>query len=205
MTEVFVCILIGYLIGTLSPSAIIGKIKHINLKKQGTGNLGAMNTMLMVGKRFGALVMFFDILKAFLAVKLAQKLYPAFYLAGIITGASTVVGHVYPFYMHFKGGKGLAAFGGAILALKPGLFLFLLSFGFGLMLIFNYSVALPMSAGILFPIIYGFQTKDLATILIAVFMSALIIVKHASNITKAKEGKDNKVREYLSKNFGKKR
>ena len=71
-----ICILLAYLIGSLSPSALIAKIKHKDLKKEGTGNLGATNTALVFGQAFGLIVMVFDLFKGFLAVKISVWIIP---------------------------------------------------------------------------------------------------------------------------------
>lgn len=120
--ETVISLVIGYLLGTLSPAALFAKLKKVNLRKRGTGNLGATNTTMVLGKQYGALVMILDIGKAFLACKLAELLFPELAVAGLLAGAAAVVGHIYPFYMKFKGGKGLAAFGGMILAYNPWMF-----------------------------------------------------------------------------------
>ena len=65
--DLVLCIVLGYLLGSLNPAALIGKIKHFNLRKHGTGNLGATNVLLNFGKGFAAVVMLFDIFKAFAA------------------------------------------------------------------------------------------------------------------------------------------
>ncbi len=197
------CIIIGYLLGSISPAALIAKLKHQNLREQGTKNLGASNVTLVIGKKQGALVMGFDILKALVSVKLCQRLFPTLALAGLIAGCSAVVGHVFPFYLKFKGGKGLASFGGMILGVDPMLFLILLVVAVACMFIVNYSYAMPMSAGVLFPILYGIKTKDSTATLIAVAVSLLIIVKHWSNIGKARSGEDKKITEYAKKLFSK--
>lgn len=192
-----VCILIGYLLGSLNPAALLSKLKKKNLRKQGTGNLGATNTMLVLGKGYGALVMIFDIAKAFSAVKLVGLLCPNASVVGILTGFAAVIGHIYPFYMKFKGGKGLAAFGGMILALDPLLFLILLLTALALMLIINYSIAMPMSAAVLFPILYGIRSCSVVMGLIAMAISVLIIAKHFSILAKIKRGDEVKVRDYI--------
>ena len=202
--KIIICIVIGYLIGSLNPAALIGKIKNTNLRKQGTGNLGATNVMLLFGKAYGALVMFFDMAKAFLAVKIAQLLSPGFVFAGIAAGSAAVVGHIYPIYMKFKGGKGLAPYAGMVLALDPLLFLFLLAFCVTLMIIANYSVALPWSAGILFPSISIFRTDSLPYVIIAFCISALIMYKHFPNLIKAIHKEDVQVRGYIKKMFQRK-
>jgi len=143
---IILCVIMGYLVGSISPAAWISRMKNKNLKTHGTGNLGATNTMIVFGKIYGIFVMIFDIAKAYVTVKLAQVLLPLVPLAGMIAGSSVVVGHIYPFYLKFKGGKGLAAFGGLILAMDPFVFLCLLLIGIILMLVVNYAVALPLSA-----------------------------------------------------------
>lgn len=105
MMNILICILIGYLLGSINPAALISRMKKTNLRDKGTGNLGATNTMLVLGKKYGAFVMAFDISKAFCAVKAAQMLFPALSISGLISGGAAVAGHVWPFYMKFKGGK----------------------------------------------------------------------------------------------------
>lgn len=193
-------ILAAYLLGSLNPAALIARLKHKNLRKHGTGNLGATNVMLNFGKGFGILVMLFDTAKAALAVSVAQALFPASpELAGLLAGGCTVVGHVFPFYLGFKGGKGLAAFGGLVLAFDPLLFLFLLILGVLLMIAVNYSFVLPFSAALLFPLLTGIRHRSLSLALLAAAIGALILCKHAGNLRKARNGTDVKIRDYLKK------
>lgn len=199
--EIVFSIVIGYLLGSLSPAALFSKLKKKNLRKQGTGNLGATNTMLVLGKRYGALVMLFDIAKAFVSVKLAQILFPYLAVAGVVAGAAAVVGHIFPFYLKFKGGKGLAAFGGFVLAVDPLLFLILLVIALVFMFIINYSAAMPISAGILFPVLYAIRAGDIAASLIVALVSILVIAEHLPNVFKAIRGEDIKIREYVKKHF----
>lgn len=196
-----VCILIGYLLGSISLAALFSKLTNVNLRKSGTGNLGATNVFLILGKSYGVFVMLFDIAKAFAAAKIAQHIVPDLEYAGMLAGLGAVIGHIFPFYMKFKGGKGLAAFGGMILASDPMIFLILLVIGLILMLIFNYSVAMPMSAAVLFPILLWSRSKSIMCLLLSIAAGALIAVKHAGNITKARQGTDVKIREYLKTNF----
>lgn len=98
-------IIIGYLLGCISPAALVSKIKNKDLRKSGTGNLGATNTLLVFGKSWGVCVMLFDVAKAFTACKLARWLFPSLPIAGMLAGSAAVAGHIYPFYMKFRGGK----------------------------------------------------------------------------------------------------
>lgn len=202
--NIFICILIGYLLGSLSPAAFLSVLKKKNLREHGTGNLGATNTLLTFGKWCGLFVMLFDIGKSFLAVKLAEIFFPELVFAGMLAGGCAVAGHIYPFYLKFKGGKGVAAFAGLIVALDPLLFVILLGFAVILMFIFNYGVYGIVSVSVLFPFLYGIQNQDIATFLISVAIGALIIYKHIPNIIKAKNGEDVRVREYFKSHMNNK-
>ena len=203
--EILLSVILGYLLGSLNPAALIGKFKQTNLKKSGTGNLGATNVLLHFGKAYAVVVMLFDIFKAVAAFHLAALLFPSVELASYLAGAAAVVGHIFPFYLKFKGGKGLAAFGGFVLAVDPHVFLFLLIVGVVAMLVVNYSVALPYTAGIAFPVIMWVLKKAVPVIAVCTAVSGLILYKHAGNVKKAMDGTDNKIREYVAtKLFAKK-
>lgn len=195
--EIIICLIIGYLLGSLNPAALLAKLKHTNLREQGTRNLGASNATIVLGKKYGALVMVFDILKAFLAAKAAKWLFPKLVVSGLLAGLGAVIGHIFPFYMNFKGGKGLAAFGGLALACSPWMFVFLLTLGVVLMLVVNYSYVMPMSVAVLLPILVLIQTQRLDAFLICAAAGLLIIVKHWSNIGKAKRGEDIPIRDFV--------
>lgn len=201
--DIALTILIGYLLGTLSPAALLSKIKQLDLRNQGTHNLGASNALLVMGKKYGALVMIFDIFKGFCAVKLAKVLFPQLAMAQLLAGLSAVVGHIFPFYLGFKGGKGLAAFGGMVLAYDPVVFLFLLVLGIVLMLLTNASAAMPMSAGALFPILSLIRSRSLTVFFLTAASGILIIVKHWSNVGKARRGEDIKIRSFVKNGFKK--
>ncbi len=203
-------LLVCYLLGSISPSALISKFKKKDIRKHGTGNLGATNTMINFGRGWAAFVMFFDIFKAFIAVKCGHWFLANQPLAAVAGGSVAVLGHVFPFYLGFKGGKGLASYGGLILAVNPLLFLILLTVTLIAMFIVNYGVAMPMTAAVLFPVMYGLYMygKYTATIgimagVIAASISAVIAAKHFSNIGKAMRGEDTPVREYVKKIFSK--
>ena len=206
--EFAISALLGYLLGSISPAALIAKIKKVNLRKSGTGNLGATNTTLVFGKKFGIAVMAFDIFKSALAVIIARLIFSEVgELAGLIAGACAVIGHMFPFYMKFKGGKGLAAYGGMVLAFDPLLFLILLCLGIISMVIINYGVALTYAAAILFPVLVGIKYWTsafiLPLILISAAISILLMVKHIDNILKAIRKQDYTMRQFLKKVFSK--
>ena len=147
--DIFCSILIGYLLGSVSPAALLSIAKGHNLHEEGTGNLGATNTMLVLGKNWGIFVMVFDVFKSWLAARIARALFPHLAIAALLGSLGAVIGHIFSLFLRFHGGKGVAAFGGMILAYDPGLFLPLLLIAIVLMTAFNYGVAGPISAGIL--------------------------------------------------------
>lgn len=190
-------VVFGYLVGSLSPAAFLSMLKQKDLKENGTGNLGATNTMLVFGKKYGIIVMIFDILKAFFSVQIAKIMFRNSVILGLLAGCCAVVGHIFPFYLNFSGGKGLAAFGGMVLAYDPMLFLVLLFIGISLMLLTNYGVALPVSAALLLPFLAFVRSGNFIDFSLLLVVGCLIIFKHIENIEKARNGTEIKVREYI--------
>lgn len=197
---------IGYLIGCISPAAWISKKKNVDLKNEGTKNLGATNTALVLGKKAGYFVLVFDMLKSIFSYKLARVLFPHLAAAGIIACIGVILGHCFPMTMNFQGGKGLAAFGGLVLAHDPLLFAVLLSLGIVIALILNYGVYLAVSAALLFPILNYARSGDTASSVLAAVASGIIIVMHWGNLHRAVTHEDPiRTRDGLKKIFGKKK
>jgi len=204
MLKLILCIFISYIAGSISPSALIARIKQKDLRSCGTGNLGATNTMLVLGRSYGAFVMVFDIGKGVLATNLGRLLCPQISFAAIAAGCFAVIGHIFPFYLGFRGGKGLATYAGMILALDPLLFSVLLVICLSLMLITNHSVALPYSAAVLFPVFSAVEKRSAAYIAIASCIGAVMMLKHLGNLKKAVNNEDPGVREYIKQMIRKK-
>lgn len=123
MTRLF-CLLIGYFIGTISSAYIIGKLNGIDVRQHGSGNLGATNTMRALGKKAGVAVMLLDFAKVILAVLLVRLLFGSTFpddrfLIQTYTLLGCILGHDFPFYLKFKGGKGCACMGGYIIFFHP--------------------------------------------------------------------------------------
>jgi len=197
LPEVTVSILLGYLLGSISPAAIIGALKKINLREQGTKNLGATNVTVTLGFAHGFLVMVIDMLKAFLSVKLAKLLFPHVAAAGMLAGCSCVVGHIFPVFLRFRGGKGLAAFGGMILALDYVLFLILLSVGIVIVLITDYAISMTFSAVSLAPYVTFLRLRSGMAFAFVLAASGLVLYKHRENFHRVKNGTEMKMSAYL--------
>ena len=193
----------GYLIGCISPASWISRKKNVDLKQEGTKNLGATNTALVLGKSAGIFVMIFDIAKSVFSYKLARLIFPYLRIAGILACIGTILGHCYPIFLHFQGGKGLAAFGGLILAYNPWFFPAIVIPGIILMLIFNTGVVAPLYGCIMFPILVGWFSRNYFDTLAVLIASGIIFMTHLSNFRLAKNKNDVvKTDEFVTRVFG---
>ena len=196
---------LGYAIGCINPAAWIAKMKHINLKEEGTGNLGATNSAYVMGKKAGYFVLIFDILKSFFSFKIAKWLFPKLLIAGILASIGCILGHCFPVTMHFQGGKGLAAFGGLILAYKPWMFFTIITVGITLMFVCNTGVVAPFMGCILFPVFTYCSGSDPMELLAVTAASAIIFATHLSNFKMAHRREDVvNTKQFMEKVFGKK-
>ena len=177
-----VCAFFGYIVGIVNPSYIIAKIKGFDIRTKGSGNAGASNALILFGKLTGALCALFDISKAFFVVMLAECIYPDFRYAFVTTGVFCVVGHIFPFYMKFKGGKGLASLSGIVLYYDWKVFLVLLACAVVTVLITEYLCFVPMLSSVAFSFIYLFFEKDIVGSVMLLLLSLVIALRHAINL-----------------------
>lgn len=201
----FLSIGLGYLIGCIHPAAWVGKKKNVDLKKEGTKNLGATNTALVLGKKAGYFVLFFDMIKSLFSYRLAKLLFPQLRLAGIIASIGVILGHCFPVTMGFQGGKGLAAFGGLVLAHDPLMFCVLLALGIAAAFAMDYGVYLAVTAAVLFPFASFLRSLDFGIFAMTSVASILILVMHKGNLMRAIRHEDPiHTRDGVRKIFGKK-
>ena len=198
-------LLFGYLVGCINPARMVAKKKNVNLKEEGTGNLGATNTALVLGKKAGIFVLIFDVAKSFLSYKIAKWLFPKLLIAGILASIGCILGHCFPVFMHFAGGKGLAAFGGLILAYSPKMFLAIVTTGVILMFVCNTGVVAPFMGCIAFPVMVYYSSHDLLETVATLTASCIIFATHLSNFKMAKRREDVvNTTDFVEKVFGKK-
>jgi glycerol-3-phosphate acyltransferase PlsY len=114
----FLAVILGYLLGCSNMAYWLSRVKKVDIRKNGSGNLGASNATVLFGWAAGVIVALHDIGKAILSVVLAKLLFPELEYVGAAAGVASVLGHIFPFYLKFKGGKGLASFFGTVLALN---------------------------------------------------------------------------------------
>ena len=183
--KAIVSFLIGYCFGCLNPAAWVGKKKNVDLSKSGTKNLGATNTALVLGQKAGWFVLVFDMFKSIFSYRLARWIFPNLALAGLIAGLGVLVGHCFPVTMGFQGGKGLASFGGLVLAHDPLIFCVLLTLGIVLAFVMDYGVYLAVSASLLFPVASYLRSKDLGILLLTGLAGGFIFLMHLGNLKRA--------------------
>ena len=184
------CALAGYLTGNLNPSYLIGRLHGCDIRKCGSGNAGASNALILFGKLRGFLCALFDIFKAVVVIRVMCGLFSETNYVFSITAVSCVLGHIFPFYLKFKGGKGLACLGGTILAYDWRVFLILLGVELLIVSIVKYICFVPMSASLIFAVTYGIMEKDVFGLLLFLGMAAVICLKHVQNIKRILAGKE---------------
>lgn len=185
-----VCLLIAYLLGAINPAYLLARIRGFDIRKRGSGNAGASNALLLFGKARGILCAVFDIGKAF-AVSFAVKLlFPGDTLLFAVTASACILGHIFPFYMKFRGGKGLACLGGVILAFDLRVFGIMVACELILVLVVNYICVVPMTAAVIFAVLFGIMTKDLFGSLLLGGVAAVILWRHAENIRRIRRGRE---------------
>ena len=154
--KIILCALFGYALGTVNPAYIIGRLRGFDIRKKGSRNAGASNALITMGKWVGIFSAVFDILKASAAYWLAPVIFKNFPYAAAIAAAAAILGHIFPFYMGFRGGKGTACLGGLVLAIDWRLLLFLLGIEITVALITDYLCLVPITASVALPLLYGF-------------------------------------------------
>ena len=176
----------------------ISKIKKVDFKGQGSKNYGASNATLLAGKKAGAIVLVHDILKSVIAVILCRILFGDRF--GAIAGCCAVIGHIFPFYLRFDGGKGFASFIGASIAVSPLYGIIIILIAIALAALFDYIVAATFSFISLIPVCL-FITNEFIVAIVFTVTAAIILIKHRQNLINliTKNGKESKIRPVLFK------
>lgn len=186
--KVSACILIGYLLGNFSPAFLFGKTKGYDIREEGSGNVGATNVFLLVGKYAFFMTAILDILKAFASWKLCQLLFPDLVTAGPLAGSACIIGHLYPVFLRFKGGKGLASMGGVVLAWSWKWFLILLATAIVIAFTTRYVCLVAPTMSLVFPACFYWQTHLLMSTVILLVPAIPIFYKHRENFVRIREG-----------------
>lgn len=181
-------IFIGYLLGSSNLAYFLSKLRKTDLTAGGSGNLGASNTVLLMGWKAGAAVAVHDAGKALLAVLLARRLFPELPHVGAVAGVAGVLGHIFPFYLKFRGGKGFASYIGMTIALHWKLALIILAVVILVTILTDYIVVGTTTTIIAVPVSLGILNRSVALPLILLIATAVIIYKHRENYPRIWKG-----------------
>lgn len=183
-----IVILAGYLLGCSNMAFYLAKLSNADLRAAGSGNLGASNATVLLGWRAGVLTAVHDIGKSLAAVLLARWLFPDTPLIGAVAGVASVLGHIFPFYLKFKGGKGFASYIGMTIALNWKLALVILAVVVLVTVITDYIVVGTMTTVVTVPVALGIMTRSVLLPLILLIATAVIIYKHRENFPRILNG-----------------
>jgi len=175
-------VVLGYLLGTINPAFLISKFKNkIDIRHVNSKNAGTSNMAITFGLKWGILVGILDILKGFLPVFILKFIFPDNDIIWILGGLSAIIGHLYPFYLGFKGGKGTATFGGLVLGIMPIPALILLLLFFVVLFITDYIALATLFVIIVVPIVMFFLDFSYVSIFLILFYSSISFYKHYPN------------------------
>jgi glycerol-3-phosphate acyltransferase PlsY len=207
------CIALGYAFGLFQTAFFYGKLHGIDIREHGSGNSGTTNALRVLGRKAGIIVLAGDCIKCMIPVWIVRLVFGSthpemLYLLCLYTGAGAILGHNYPFYLKFRGGKGIAATAGLVLSFHPYFIIVGLIMFFGAFFTTHYvSVgSLMVYAGFLIQMIYcgvtGFfdpmpKAQLYEMYAITLFLTIMAYWKHRENIIRLIHGKESKT--YLSK------
>ncbi len=189
MMEKYIILILSYVLGSIPFSLIITRIKGINLREIGSGNIGATNVARTGNKFLAALALLLDSLKGFIAVYIAQQFFDdnlCIYISAILA----VLGHMFPVWLKFKGGKGVATTLGVLIALNIPVTLVFVFVWLVVFFTFRYSSLASLTATAIAIVASFFFQKELFFALLTV--AILIFLKHYKNITNLLQGKEHK-------------
>ena len=211
--QLIVILMIGYLIGSVNLSIILSKLMGKgDIREQGSGNAGTTNTLRVLGKGPAALVLIFDVCKAVISILIGMWLLNitgvtfetnaiAYELGTLLAAFGAILGHNFPIYYGFKGGKGIATSLGALLMIEWQIGLVCLVFALVLMISSRMVSLGSICTAILYPVlvwimgdVFGVDFKaKLVYVIFAICIAALAIFRHRSNIKRLLNGTENKL------------
>lgn len=206
--EIAFLVVLAYLIGSIPTAVWVSKrIYGIDIREVGSGNAGATNTFRILGAKAGTGVMLGDMMKGFLAVKLSLlSQYPigseAITNLQIGLGLAAVVGHIFPIWADFRGGKGIATLFGMILSIQPLVAVSLIGVFAVILLMTRYVSLSSIAASIAFPvlIVFIFREPEISYKIFAIATACLVVLTHHKNIGRLLSGNESKVRSFRKKN-----
>lgn len=194
MGKYIIVIVLGYLLGTSNLAYYISKWKHVDFTKSGSGNLGASNATMLLGWKSGIMVGLHDSVKSLAAVVIARLLFPDLEYAGAAAGIASVLGHIFPFYLRFRGGKGFASYLGMTFALNWKVALAVIGLVLVVTWITDYIVAGTTTTIVVVPVVLGIMRHSWILALILLVGTVVIAYKHRENFVRIYRGTEFRVR-----------
>ncbi len=196
-----ILLVLAYLIGSIPSAVWISKwVFGLDIREHGSGNAGATNCFRILGSKAGSCVMLMDMLKGFIAVKLVlfshiPGSWEAYRNLEVFLGLASVVGHIFPIWAEFRGGKGIATLFGMILSIQPVVALSLVAVFFCMLVLTKYVSLSSITASIAFPvmIVFIFNAHELSYKLFAIATACLVVLTHYKNISRLINGNESKV------------
>ncbi len=186
----------AYLIGSIPFGLVLGKCLGVDVRQAGSGNIGATNVNRLLGKKLGLLTLMADAGKGLLPMIAAAAILDRHQEADLwiaLVGAAAFMGHIYPLYLRFKGGKGVATALGIFFYIQPLAVLACLLLFVVVVRVWGYVSLGSLSAAALMPVIISFSGRSAVNVGLALFISLLIWLKHAENIKRLLRHEENKV------------
>ncbi len=186
-----VSIIVGYLLGSLNTSLVIGKFYKVDVRQHGSGNAGMTNTLRTLGKKAALLVIFGDLLKGILAYLAGYFIYGG-ELGGMLGGTACIIGHIWPAFFGFKGGKGVLTTLAVLLMFDWQIALGLMAVFIVILLLTRYVSLGSIVAAFLFPIAAAAFGRDIQTMIFSGIIAVLVILRHHENIGRLLRGTESK-------------
>lgn len=196
-----ICAVVGYLCGCFSLSFLLGKLKGFDIRTRGTNNAGASNAVITLGAKAGVAVGACDIFKSLIPVIVLSLIFPSagYPLVKFITGVACVAGHMHPFYMGFRGGKGFATFIGMMLGICWWFGLCVLAGVVLVAYLTDYIVSGTILTITALPLFILFYEANWIGAVIVGAMSLIILFRHRKNLVRMADRTESSVRETLLK------
>ncbi len=199
--QIAILLVLAYLIGSIPSAVWVSKwVYGLDIREHGSGNAGATNTFRTLGPKAGSGVMLMDMLKGFIAVKLAffSHLNPhlePFVNLQVFLGLASVLGHIFPIWAEFRGGKGIATLFGMILSIQPIVAVSLVGVFFCMLYLTRYVSLSSITASIAFPVllVFIFNAPELSYKVFAIATAFLVVLTHYKNIGRLINGNESKV------------
>ena len=199
LVKIIICLVLGYACGCISFGYLMGKLNHKDIRKYGSGNIGATNALRTLGKKAALITLFGDFAKCLLPVLLVKFVifngYDYARLLGLYTAFGAFLGHNFPFYLKFKGGKGIAVMSMAIVTFFDW-WLILICFVtfFGVVLITRYVSLGSILIAIEFPLWIAFAYPgDWQLLCLSILFAFIAVFSHRANIGRLLKGTENKL------------